>query len=140
MADTPAITTTATTASHPVPWINVPMSRPAAPPNTAATLIRVTRDQYGPPLSIMTDSSAPMAGSIARSRRPVANATAIGTHTASTARTIVAQGHGAFFGRTTSASHSGTASLSQSGTVRRAPSASRDPFTLRTRSKARDKS
>ena len=79
--------------------------------------IRSTRAQYGPPLSIVTDSSPPMAGSSASSRRPVANPTAIGTHSASTARAIVAHGTGAFFGRITSASHSGTTSLSQSGTA-----------------------
>src|SRR5487761_123813 len=72
-----------------------------------------------------------MAGSSASSRRPVANPTASGTHSASTARAIVAHGTGAFLGRITSASHSGT-------TVR-APLTSRAPLPLHTRSKARDK-
>ena len=73
-----------------------------------------------------------MAGSSASSRRPVANATAIGTHSASTARAIVPHGTGAFFGRITSASHSGTTSSAQSGTP------SRPPKKLRTRTKAKD--
>jgi hypothetical protein len=62
----------------------------------------------------------------------VANATAIGTHTASTISTIDPHGTGAFFGRITSASHSGTTSPSQSGTV------SRVALVIRTRSKARE--
>ncbi len=101
--------------------------------------MRSTRGQYGPPLSIVTDSSPPMAGSSASSRRPVANPTAIGTHSASTASAIAPHGTGAFFGRITSASQSGTTPLSQSGTASRAPPASRAPLTLHTRSKARDK-
>jgi hypothetical protein len=115
------------------------MSSPGAPPSTAAAAIRSTRDQYGPPVSIMIDSSPPIAGSSASSCRPVANATAMGTHSASTARTIVPHGTGTFLGRATSASQSGTTPISQSGTPSRAPPAGRVPFTLRTRSKARDK-
>jgi hypothetical protein len=64
----------------------------------------------------------------------------MGTHSASTARAMVPHGTGAFFGRITSASHSGTTSLSQSGTAIRAPLTSRAPLTLHTGSKARDKS
>ena len=45
MADTPAITTTASTATHPRPWISVPINSPGAPPRTAAVPIRSTRDQ-----------------------------------------------------------------------------------------------
>ena len=93
MAETPATTTTAMTATHPRPWISVPISSPGAPPRTAAAPIRSTRSQYGPPVSIMTDSSPPIAGSSASSRRPVANPTAIGTHSASTARAIVRPRH-----------------------------------------------
>ena len=95
------------------------MSSPGAPPKTADVPIRFTRSQYGPPLSIMIESSAPRAGSSASSRRPVANATAIGTHTANTARAIVPHGTGAFFGRTTSASQSGTTPPIHSGTASR---------------------
>ena len=137
--DTPATNVTAPTATQPRPWISVPISSPGAPPSTAAVPIRATRDQYGPPLSIMIDSSPPMAGSSASSCRPVANATAIGTQSASTARAIVPHGTGTLLGRTTSASQSGTTPISQSGTPSRAPPASRAPFKLRTRSKARDK-
>ena len=104
IADTPAMTTTATTAIQPRPWISMPMSSPGAPPKTADVPIRFTRSQYGPPVSIEIESSAPRAGSSASSRRPVANATASGTHTANTARAIVPQGMGAFLGRTTSVS------------------------------------
>ncbi len=100
--------TTTATAIQPRPWISVPISSPGAPPSTAAAPIRSTRGQYGPPASIITASSPPMAGSRASSRRPVANPTAIGTQTASTASVIVAQGTGTFFGRMTSASHCGT--------------------------------
>jgi hypothetical protein len=87
----------------------------------------------------MTASSPPIAGSRPSSRRPVANPAAIGTHSARTARAIAAQGIPAFFGRITSASHSGTTLLSQSGTASRVPLRSRTPFTLHTRSKARHK-
>jgi hypothetical protein len=130
--DTPATTTTTPTAIQPRPWISVPISSPGAPPSTAAAPIRSTRSPYGPPASIITDTSPPMAGNRRRSRRPVANPTAIGTHTASTASVIVAQGTGTFFGRMISASHCGTMPLSRSGTARRAPLSSRVPFMLAT--------
>jgi hypothetical protein len=70
---------------------------------------------------MVTESRPPMAGSSARSRRPVPNATASGTHSANTDRAMVPQGTGAFFGLTTSASHSGTTPPTQSGTAIRAP-------------------
>jgi uncharacterized protein (TIGR03083 family) len=56
----------------------------------------------------MTPISPPMAGSMLKNRWPVAIPTAIGTQIASTARTMSGHGGGAGFGRTTSASHSGT--------------------------------
>ncbi len=40
--DTPATTTSATTASQPCPWVTAPMARPAAPP-PAAVATRFTR-------------------------------------------------------------------------------------------------
>ena len=41
--DTPATTTSATTASQPRPWVAAPMTRPTAPPPTAAQQTRFTR-------------------------------------------------------------------------------------------------
>src|ERR1700759_2758504 len=114
MEDTPATNPPARTAPQPRPWISVPMNSPGAPPSTAEVPILVTRDRYGPPASPMTENSAPRAGNSASSRRPVTNATASGTHTASTSSTIDPQGTGTFFGRITSASQSGTTPLSQS--------------------------
>lgn len=131
-ADTPAITTTAITAIQPRPWISVPMSSPGAAPKRAAAPMRRTRCQYGPPLSSMTATSPPIAGSSASSFRPIANPAAIGAQTASTASVIAPQGTGAFLGRRTSAIHSGMTSCSQSGTACLALFTSRAPLKLRT--------
>ena len=106
--DTPATTTSATTAIQPRPWIADPMARPTAPPNTAAELTRLTRCRYEPPVSAIVPSSPPMAGRIPIAALPSPKATDSGTLIASAARIMSGQGSGAGFGRTTSASQSGT--------------------------------
>ena len=82
-----------------------------------------------------------MAGSRTSSRRPVMNPAASGTQMANTARTMSAHGTGAFFGRMTSASQSGTASLSQSGRPAACcpMSSSQEPFLPPEMSDSRDK-
>src|ERR1700722_4488609 len=105
-ADAPAITTSATTAIQPRPWIADPTARPTAPPNTPTALTRLTRFRYEPPRSVSEPSSPPAAGS-----RPIvvlctANASPSGTQMASAARIMSGHGSGAGFGRTSSASPS----------------------------------
>ena len=125
--DTPATTTRAITATQPRPWISDPTSSPAAPPPTAAVATRLTRDRYGPPWSIMMLIRPPIAGSMASDRFPDAIPMASGTQMATTAWAIAPHGTGAFLGRMTSASQSGTASAIQVTAVRL-------PGTLLTRS------
>src|SRR5580698_3970438 len=107
-ADTPATTTSATTAIQPRPWIADPTARPTAPPNTPTVLIRLTRFRYEPPRSVSEPSSPPTAGSRPIVVLPTANATPSGTQMASVARIMSPHGGGAGFGRTSSASQSGT--------------------------------
>src|SRR5580693_9056682 len=107
-ADAPAITTRATTAIQPRPWIADPTARPTAPPNTPTTLTRLTRFRYEPPRSVSEPSSPPTAGSRPIVVLPTANATPSGTQMASVARIMSPHGGGAGFGRTSSASQSGT--------------------------------
>ena len=106
--DTPATATRAITASQPWPCTTDPMTRPAAPPNTAALQTRFTRLRYGPPVSAIVPRIPPIAGSTPRARWPSASDTDSGTQIARTARIISGQGTGARRGRTTSASQSGT--------------------------------
>ena len=98
----------ASTASQPCPWITDPIASPAAPPNTAAELTRLTRFRYEPPVSTIVPCSPPVAGSTPSVPLPAAKATESGTQTASTARIMPGHGTGAGCGRTTSASQSGT--------------------------------
>src|SRR5580700_11493309 len=107
-ADTPATTTSATTAIQPRPWITDPTVSPAAPPNTPTALTRLTRFRYEPPRSVIEPSSPPTAGSRPIVVLPAANATPSGTQMASAARIMSGHGSGAGFGRTTSARQSGT--------------------------------
>ena len=105
--DTPATTTRATTAGQPWPCTTDPMARPAAPPS-AALPTRFTRLRYGPPVSAIVPSIPPIAGSTPSVPWPSASDADSGTQIASTARIISGQGTGVRFGRTTSASQSGT--------------------------------
>src|SRR5579859_6041548 len=107
-ADTPAITTSAITAIQPRPWIADPTARPTAPPNTPTALTRFTRFRYDPPRSVSDPSSPPIAGSRPIEVLPAANAIPSGRQMASAARIMSGHGSGAGFGRTTSASQSGT--------------------------------
>src|ERR1700730_361071 len=107
-ADAPAITTTATTAIQPRAGIAGPTARPTAPPNTPTALTRLTRFRYEPPRSVIEPSSPPTAGSRAIVVLPAANPTPSGRQVASAARIMSGHGSGAGFGRTTSASQSGT--------------------------------
>ena len=107
-ADAPATTTRAITAIQPRPWITDPMARPAAPPNTPTVLIRLTRFRYEPPRSVSEPSSPPTAGSRPIVVLPTPNATPSGTQMASAVRIMSGHGSGAGFGRTSSASQSGT--------------------------------
>src|ERR1700677_2862998 len=99
-ADTPATTTSATTAIQPRPWIADPMARPTAPPNTPTVLIRLIRFRYEPPRSVSEPSSPPTAGSRPIVVLPTANATPSGTQMASVARIMSGHGGGAGVGPT----------------------------------------
>ena len=106
--DTPATTTSASTANQPWPCVTEPMASPAAPPNTAALPTRLTRLRYGPPVSAIVPRIPPIAGSTPSVPRPAAYDADSGTQIASAARVISGHGTGARRGRTTSASQPGT--------------------------------
>ncbi len=114
---TPATTTRLTTATHPRWWMNIPITRPAAPPNTAAVTTRLTRTTYEPAASVTVTSSPPVAGTSPTSRRPTTIPTDSGTQMASAARNIAPHGNGAGFGLTASVSQSGIAWASPPGTT-----------------------
>jgi hypothetical protein len=98
-------------------WINIPITRPAAPPNAPAMTARLTRTMYGPPVSMTVPVSPPIASNSQMSRRPATIPTDSGTQVASAARTIAPHGTGAGLGRTAAVSQSGIASASRPGTT-----------------------
>jgi hypothetical protein len=98
-------------------WINIPITRPAAPPNAPAMTARLTRTMYGPPVSMTVPVSPPIASNSQMSRRPATIPTDSGTQVASAARTIAPNGTGAGLGRTAAVSQSGIASASRPGTT-----------------------
>jgi hypothetical protein len=116
-AETPATTTRLATATHPRWWMSIPITRPAAPPNTPAVTARLTRTTYGPPVSMTVPTSPPIASTSQGSWRPTTIPTDSGTQMASAARTIAPHGTGAGLGRTAWVSQSGIASASRPGTI-----------------------